>query len=601
MTCKADRSPWWLLLAAAAIVAPLAAVSQDDGPKADAIAEAVEALARGDGVAAEMAGKRALDQGATRPEIAALVGEGELLQGDLDDARQWLGEAEFSPGTRARGLHALARLEVSEQNYAAAIEVYERRLAEGDATAQLWVDIGRMRYRIGDHQLALQAAERAIEIDGAEPRALEFLAQLTRDAEGLRASLPLFGRALEGAPTDAGLMQQYAATLGDAGDHTRMLAVVRGLLEQDGDAKFGHFLQAVLAARAGQDDLARQLWWRTEGEFDETAVGLTITGVLEYRSGNPAVATEKFGELLRLQPFNDTALLLYARALVANGEANVALPLLEPHAQRPDASPYLLVLAARAHEQLGERDRAGQYLDRAARLARASDSPLPAFLLRDGSGRIEDPDNPVLQMRQMLSEGRTGEARTMVAGFLGQFAGSADLQVVAGDVELLAGDMAAALGHYRQAGRVRSDWPLVRRMVAALTSQGSAPEARALLAAHLAGNPRQQQAAALLGRMQRDAGNPARATALLRHAAALGSGPRDPILLADLAEMEALIGNQDRALATAAAAHAMQRGNRRVAQVLGRVSAMAGDGAGSAVLLAKAAGSGITPVEAARP
>ena len=591
MTCKADRLVAGLLLAAAVIAAPLAAAPEDD-----AIAEAVEALARGDGVAAEVAAKRALDQGATRAEVAAFVGEGELLQGDFADARNWLGEAEFSPDTRARGLHALARLEVSEEDFAAAIEAYDRRLAEGGETAQLWVDIGRMRYRIGDHQLALDAAERAIAIDADEPRALEFRAQLTRDAQGLRASLPLFRRALEVSPDDTGLMGQYAATLGDAGEHARMLVVVRALLEQHDDAAFGYFLQAVLAARAGKDDLARQLWWRTEAAFDATAVGLTITGVLEYRSGNPAVAAEKFDDLLRLQPFNETALLMLARARVANGEANVAIALLEPHAQRPDASPYLLVLAARAHEQLGERDQSGQYLDRAARLSRASIRPLPAFLPRDVSGRIEDPENPVLQMRQMLSEGRTDEARAMVSGFLGQFAGSADLQVVAGDVELLTGNTAAALDHYRQAGQVRTDWPLVRRMVAALSAQGSPAEGRRVLAGFLAQNPRQQQAAVLLGRMQRDAGNPARATALLRHAAALGAGPDDPLLLADLAEVEALIGNQDRGLDAASAAHGLQRGNARVAQVFGRLSAMAGDETGSTVLLAKAAGKGIARI-----
>jgi cellulose synthase operon protein C len=590
MTCRPEKLLAALLLGAAVLAAPLAAAPGDD-----AIAEALDALDRGDGVAAELAGKRALEEGAPRAAVAALVGEGELLQGDFADARQWLGEADFSVETRARGLHALARLEVSEEDFAAAIAAYEQRLALGDETAPLWVDIGRMRYRIGDHQLALEAARRAVELDGEDPRALEFLAQLTRDAEGLRAALPLFRRALELSPADVDLMGHYAATLGDAGENARMLVVARALLEEDDRAPMGFFLQAVLAARAGEDDLARRLWWRTEGAFDAMAVGLTVTGVLEYRSGNPAVAAEKFNELRRLQPFNDTALLMYARALVANGEANVAIALLEPHAQRPDATPYMLVLAARAHEQRGERDRAGQYLDRAARLARASTSPLPAFLPRDGSGRIDNPENPVLQMRQMLSEGRASEARTMVAGFLGQFAGSADLQVVAGDVELLAGNSIAALEHYRQAGMVRSDWPLVRRMVAALATEDRTAEARNLLAAHLMQNPRQQQAAALLGRMQRDAGNPARATALLRYAASVGAGPRDPLLVADLAELEVLVGNPDRALASAAVAHALQRGNARVAQVFGRINAMAGNEPASAVLLAKAAGRGLAP------
>lgn len=598
MTCKPDHRPRLVAITLAmllALGAPLAAA-----PKDDAIAEAIAAIARGEGVAAEVAGRRAMDQGAARAEVAALIGEGELLQGDLADARTWLAGKDFTADTRARGLHALARLELSEGNFGAAVAAFDLRLAEGNPTALLWVDIGRMRYRTGEHMLALEAAQKAVELDREEPRALEFLAQLTRDSQGLRASLPLFRRALESAPDDLALIGQYAATLGDAGEHARMLVAVRALLERDGSAPFGYFLQAVLAARGGEDDLARRLWWRTDGAFDGSAAGLTMVGVLEFRSGNPAVAVEKFDQLRRMQPFNETVLLMYARALVANGEANVAIDLLEPHAQQPDATPYMLVLAARAHEQMGERDRAGQYLDRAALLARTVVAPLPAFLPRDGSGRIADPDNPVLQMRQMLSEGQPAEARALVNGFLAQFAGSADLRVIAGDVELLSANGAAAMVHYRAAAQVRSDWPLVQRMVAALTAQGSPAEARALLADHVAQNPRQQAAAAMLGRMQRDMGNPARATALLRHAASLGGGGRDPLLLADLAEMEAVVGNDDRALATASVAHDQHRGNRRVAQVLGRLRAMQGGEAAAQVLLAKAAGTGIAPL-AARP
>ena len=140
-----------------ALGAPLAAA-----PKDDAIAEALAAIARGDGVAAEVAGRRAMDQGASRAEVAALIGEGELLQGDLADARTWLADKDFAADTRARGLHALARLELLEDNFEAAAEAFDLRLAEGEPTAELWVDIGRMRYRGGEHVLALDAAEKAV-------------------------------------------------------------------------------------------------------------------------------------------------------------------------------------------------------------------------------------------------------------------------------------------------------------------------------------------------------------------------------------------------------------------------------------------------------
>ncbi len=602
MTSTPDRPFLPLLLAGALSCAAFGALFAGPlaaAPGEAALAEAADALERGNGVAAEVAAKRALAEGATRADVAAFVGEGELMQGDLADARTWLGGQEFSPSTRPQGLQALARLEIVEGNLGEAAALFDTIIAEGGESALLWVDIGRLRYRAGQHHLALEAARKAVELGPQEARALEFLAQLVRDSEGVGAALPLFRRALEGSPDDLGLMQQYAATLGDAGEHAAMLAVVRALLEDHPDDPFAFYLQSVLAARAGQDDLARRLWWRTEGQFDETAAGLTVTGVLEYRSGNPGFAVEVFDKLRRMQPFNDTALLMYARALVANGEANVAIALIGPQAQRPDASPYMLVLAGRAHEQLGQRAEAAEFLDRAAMLSVAPSQPLPAFLPRDGSGRVFDPENPLLQLRQMLAEGQAAQAQARVSGLLQQFAGSADLEVVAGDVHLVAGDAAAALALYRQAAKVRRDWPLVQRMVAALTALGSPDAARAEVADYLAGNPRQQPAAALLGRMQREAGNPARATVLLRQAAGLGPGGRDALLLADLAEMEAVIGNGEQAMGHAAAAHALYRGNRRVARVLARIEAMQGSQGPAQVLGAKGLGQGIAPVDGA--
>lgn len=576
MTFRPDKS----LLAAGVLgvvaiaaftgIAPLIAAPGDD-----AIAEALAALERGDGIAAEISGKRAIEQGAARSQVAALIGEGEFLQGDFRDARNWLGDAEFDDETRRRGLLALARLEVAEKNTDAAMQIFGQLVEQGNADALVWVDIGRLRYAIGAHHAALEAAREAVRLDLEEPRALEFLAQLVRDSQGFDDALPIFRQALETAPDDAGLLAQYAATLGDAGQHAQMLGVVRQLIEKDPNALYAYYLQAVLAARAGEDDLARQIWWHTDGDFDRTGAGLLVSGVLEYRAGNPALAVEKFDELRRLQPFNETALLLFARALVANGEANVAVDVLQPFANRTDASSYLLTLIARGYEQLGRRELAAPYLDRANALVRTAQLPIPALLPRDSFGEILSPENPVMQLRQQLSQGRYADARSMVSALLAQYPGSVDLEMLAGDVELLARSPDTALEFYRQAASVRSGWPLVRRIAVAHGMSGRDTQARGILADHLAGRPRDQQAAAMLGRMHRDAGHPARAAVFLRHAASFGSGKSDPLLLADLAEVELVLGKPDAAQAHANRANILQRGNRHVARALARAIEMA--------------------------
>ena len=188
-------------------------------PADDPLGEAAAAIDRGDGISAEVAARRALDAGASRSEVAAFVGEAELLQGDFSDAREWLGPGDFSLSSRERGYHALGRLEMEDDNLAAAASAFDKALQLGGENARLWVDIGRLRYRGGQHHLALEAAARAVAIDPNEPRALEFKAQLTRDAVGVRGALPLFETALAKAPNDLGLLGEYAATLGEAGRH----------------------------------------------------------------------------------------------------------------------------------------------------------------------------------------------------------------------------------------------------------------------------------------------------------------------------------------------------------------------------------------------
>src|SRR6185503_19581388 len=77
MTCRADLRFSWTVGAALLLSAAASAV-----PAPSPLSEAVAALDRGDGIAAEVSARRALDAGAPLNEVSALLGEAELLQGD---------------------------------------------------------------------------------------------------------------------------------------------------------------------------------------------------------------------------------------------------------------------------------------------------------------------------------------------------------------------------------------------------------------------------------------------------------------------------------------------------------------------------------------
>jgi tetratricopeptide (TPR) repeat protein len=466
--------------------------------------------------------------------VAAYLGEAELVQGDLVQARSWLGSGRFAAESRARGFHALARLEALDGDLDAAAQAYDAALAVGPETSGLWVDIGRLRYVSGQHRLALVAADRAMALDSADLRALEFRGQLLRDAQGPVAAAAWFERVVRQAPDDLGLLGEYAASLAEANRNREMLAVARRMVEIDPRHPCAYFLQAVLAARAGEDNLARRLLARTSGAYDDVPAGQLLSGVLELRTGNAALAVERFDALVRRQPDNTMASLLLGRALLANGEASEVVARFAARAGKGDASPYLLTLVGRAFEQLGRRAEAARYLDRAAGSLPQAVGILPSGDVTDGAGAS------ISLLRALLAQGRTDEVRARSDALRSAFPESADVARAVGDVALLTGDPATALVEYRRAAEVRSDLALVRRMVAALQALGREEDAVRLMADHLARNPRDRTAAIALGRAYAARRDWVQTAALLEFAAGTGGNRGDPRLLAELAEARRL-------------------------------------------------------------
>ena len=586
MTCRPDK----VLLAALLALLALPALAVPGG---DPFSEAARAIERGDGIAAEVAARGALRAGAPEDAAAAYLGEAAMVEGDLDEARRWLEPGRFDASSAARGFHALGRLELAAGDFAAAAQAFDRSLQAGGGSARLWVDIGRLRYRGGEQHLAADAVARALALDPEEPQALAFQGELIRDSQGLGAALPWFARAVERVPSDLDLLGEYAATLGELGRYKDMLRIARRMVKIDGGHPRAYFLQAVLAARAGRDDLARRLLWRTNGAYSDTPAGMLLEGVLEYRSGNPALAVEKFDELARRQPDNAMAARLLGRALLAAGDASEVIGRFGRQAASPGASPYVLALVGRAYEQTRRRDLAAPLLDRAALGSDRTLRPMPVseegeLAIYRWGGDPGRPDVAVQMLRKMLSEGRGAEAAAYAAQLRGRYPGSADIEVLVGDAALLAGDPAAALRSYLSAAEVRSTAALAVRTAAAQSLLGRSREAHEGLARYLAEHPAEWTVAARLGRDAAGREQWRRAATLLGHAAALAGWVSDPQLLADLAEAQLHAGEPSTALTTARDAYRLQRASPRTTSVLAEaLRATQEDGGGANVLLAK--------------
>lgn len=536
-----------VLLLAMALAGPLVAAP----PAADSIAQARQALVQQDGIAAEVLLRRAMDAGAPREAVAALMGEALLLQEATDKARVWLEPGEFTPDTAALGFRTLARIERLAGNLAASGKAYDRALAIIPRDATLWVEIGRLRYDGGEHTLALEAADLALELAPGDVRVLEFKGQFVRDQQGLAAALPWFEKALEVAPNDVSVLGEYAATLGDLGQAKNMLAVTRQILAIEPGNPRALFLQAVLAARAGKVDVARGLLARTGDKFDEMPAAQLLRGVLEMQAGNYRIAAEALEKLCRAQPANARAALLLARAYILAGENRLVVHDNAGAADRAGATPYLLALVARAYEADGRRDLAAPFLDRAA-LARRPD----IFPVAAGS-----------EIGSLLAVGNAGAARAAADRNLTANPGSAFNQAIAGDVRLFAGDGAGALEHYRRAAQVRLSDSLLQRMVVAAKRSGRADEATALIDRYLAMNAADPSVARMAASGAAERQDWSRARLLLESLRA--GGTDDVNLLADLSLAQLRGGDAKAAEATARAAHALQRGSPAAAAAWG--------------------------------
>ena len=582
-----------LLLALSASLLALAAPGQAmPGAAQDSFANAIKALARGDGIAAEADLQRALRAGATKPEIAAAMGEALIDQGAMDKARDWLTPGQFAPGEAAHGWRMLGMIERLAGNLGAAGKAYDNALKANPNDPLLWIEIGRMRYSGGEQLQAIDAAERALEAAPTNPRALEFKAELVRDAQGYAAAIPLYEQALETNGNDLALLSGYAGALGEAGRASEMLAVTRHMLEIAPHSPRAFYLQAVLASRAGQIDLARSLLGRAKGKQDAAPAGMLLQGLLDLEAGNANVAADELAVLADRQPANQRVQLLLARALYAAGDYNQLFTRFGGLAQRSDAAPYLLTLLARAYEDQGNRTAAAQLLDRAA--APTSPELLPIF----------EPDSPgalgsafaaapaalgtaVPYVRSLLGAHDLGGARAAAGRFVRERPGSSDALALLGDVELLSGAPQDALKHYDLAARVRFPDLLLLRFGEAYARAGQPGGAQPIVARYLAAYPGSRLAARMAANQAALMGDWPSVVVLLESLRARG-GNRDVRLLADLSFAQLRSGDKAAALVTAQRAWQLQPASPVAAQALGMALATSeSDNAGAQQLLSQ--------------
>ena len=408
-----------------------------------------------------------------------------------------------------------ARVAVRAGNLQEAAGYYDEALALEPDSPALWVDIARLRFRGGEHLIAIEAADRALELDPQFAPALLMRAQLVRDAHGLAEALPWFEAAAIADPRNPEVLADYAATLGDQGRYKDMLRVVRELAEIDPAYPQVHYLQAVLAARAENPVLAGSLLNRSGLIEAGVPAALMLDAVIDMQQGSFDTAAETLESLAARQPGNMRVDELLARAQWLGGRDRALVNRFSAQAESEEASPYLTMLVGRALERMGERERAIPFIER-------------ALAPRDGAVIALDNSNSLpaatAELREFVQAERSAQAVRFSRRLIERSPYSADLHALAGDAAMASRDYRGALELYEISARTRRSWGMTRKMIHAFDALGDPLTSEVLLTRAIAGDPHNTEALLLLAERSALREDWLRTALLLDNAIALGAG-----------------------------------------------------------------------------
>lgn len=539
------------------------------------VAQAEVALELFDAVAARAAIDKANSLGVPETETNHLLGHAQWMLGDLDDAQSLLSGQAIAPRHRPYADRILGRVLMDMGDTIAAEQAFNRALKLTPNDSRLWTEIARFRLVIANQGGAIDAADHALKLDANNVRALELRGRLVRSQFGVMAALPWFERALTVSPNDVPVLEEYGATLGEAGRYADMLAQARKIISLDGNNARAMYMQAVIAARAGEYDLARRLIPRIGGNFGDLPGPKLLSAIVEYQVGNWNIAVDHFEKLAELQPLNSKVQTLYARALYKAGQPRDAWDAIAAHVDRPDADSYTIMLGARILEALGERKPAAARLDRVAFPNIVRSQPIQERRSLEGAAdeARRNPRNAnavVPYIRMLLAAGNSSAARTEANRLLNGNAGVVEAHVISGDVEMAGGNVKGGIAAYERARKISFTSPTMLRLVSAYRTAGSHDAATKTISDFLAQNPDSLAAQRLWAydRLDRQIW-PEAIVWLLRARVRLGYN--DPILNANIARAYAGAGRVDDAVREARLAYRIHPANIMATHVYGQM------------------------------
>lgn len=523
-------------------------------------AQALLALRDGAGAQADIA--RARELGIALPLTRHLMAEALLLQGRADEALAEATSADVDTRFRAEALRMAGRAHQALGQLDEAGHAFDQMLELAPNGSRGWADIARYRLAQGDQGEAIAAADRAVQADPRDPGAIVLRGTLVRSQYGLKASLPWFARALTLDRNNVPALTEFAATLAELGQAKSMLALTRRIIALEPGNARAFFMQAVVAARAGEYGLARKLLERTGGRMNDVPAVLLLSGALHLDAGNYRLAAERFERLLIRQPFNMEARQFLGAAQYQAGNAPAAAATLQPLVERGDADSYSLTLAARVHEALDDQQAAVELLDRASLPVRGpatvfAGAGSPALLAGPAFAAPGSAPAAIPYIRALLETGQLEDALRRARMLEQANPNAPAAHILYGDALFMAGRSRDAAEAYKKGANIVFSESTALRLVAAYRQAGDPESAVNTLNLYLSQNPFSLEANRLAAAVQLEMGH---WTAAIRTLESLRQriGYNDPLLLCDLSWARLNKGDAKAAMLLARRAYALQ-------------------------------------------
>jgi tetratricopeptide (TPR) repeat protein len=372
-------------------------------------------------------------------------GEAYRRRGDLAAAAKDFRNASSLDPTATRPLEELGDVLYQLQRYSRAAETYETYQRFDDRSPRVGYKLALARYRDRTLDSALAALHQTVQMNDRLPDAYYLLGLCLKDQGRTGEAQQALERAVALSPGLIAAREELAdlyRALGRRADELEQLQLIAGL---DRDHIDRQVAVGLAHARAGHPDLAvLTLGNALERTPDQPliygALGQVWLDIAQTR--NDRVALSKALEALERVATSPGAtsefLTLYGRALLRDGEADVAERILQQAIARFPVEPTAFLFYATAAERQNHLEEARQALIAYGALV-AGDSEFVARATRIAtlSLRLDDVDAAV-DWLQRAAAASPGEVKLL--------ASLADAQIKAGDPEAARATLATAMG-----------------------------------------------------------------------------------------------------------------------------------------------------------